>query len=62
MHEPLGGIFSHMWVVRGGYEVILAHFSRATNFKGNYLLTECPEFHQLNAIRCRIAMDFQMGL
>jgi hypothetical protein len=39
-------------------EEILAPILRAANFKSNYLLTEYPEFHQINAIRCRMAMGF----
>jgi hypothetical protein len=39
-------------------EDILAPILRVANFRSNYLLTEYPEFHQINAIRCRMAMGF----
>jgi hypothetical protein len=37
-------------------EEILAPILRASSFRSNYLLIEYPKFHQINAIRCTMAM------
>jgi hypothetical protein len=50
--------YSHMWVVRGGYLVILAHILRVTNFRGSDILIECLEFFQINANGCKMATIF----
>jgi hypothetical protein len=36
----------------------IAYFEGRPSFRSSYLLTECPDFHQINAIRCKVAMGF----
>jgi hypothetical protein len=40
-------------------EVVRAHVLReSASFRGSYLLTECPKFHQINTIRCKMTTGF----